>query len=126
LIANPTLSLSLGPHNIGIAMDTPGGLVVPCVKNVEEKSIFEVASDLNRLQELGAQGKLGPSELAGGTFTISNIGSPPFFLSFYGFTNPILTLTTNRNHWWNLHQAYNCQPSSLHWSSGEGLEGTPV
>lgn len=64
-----------GAHNIGIAMDTPKGLVVPNIKNVQNKSIFEIAQDLNRLQELGKAGKLGVEELNGGTFTLSNIGS---------------------------------------------------
>jgi 2-oxoisovalerate dehydrogenase E2 component (dihydrolipoyl transacylase) len=62
-------------HNIGIAMDTPRGLLVPNVKRVQDKSILEIAADLNRLQALGAEGKLGQDDLANGTFTLSNIGS---------------------------------------------------
>ncbi|KAM6217543.1 lipoamide acyltransferase component of branched-chain alpha-keto acid dehydrogenase complex, mitochondrial [Rhynchocyon petersi] len=62
-------------HNIGIAMDTEQGLIVPNVKNVQIRSIFEIASELNRLQEMGSAGQLGTSELTGGTFTLSNIGS---------------------------------------------------
>lgn len=56
-------------------MDTAAGLVVPNVKNVQTLSIFEVAKELNRLMELGDAGKLGPTDLSGGTFTISNIGN---------------------------------------------------
>ncbi|XP_072276098.1 lipoamide acyltransferase component of branched-chain alpha-keto acid dehydrogenase complex, mitochondrial [Pyxicephalus adspersus] len=62
-------------HNIGIAMDTHQGLIVPNVKNVQVRSIFEIAAELNRLQSLGATGQLGAAELTGGTFTLSNIGS---------------------------------------------------
>ncbi|CAH1773663.1 unnamed protein product [Owenia fusiformis] len=62
-------------HNIGLAMDTPDGLMVPNIKNVQALSIFEVASELTRLVDLGTKGKLGPSDLTGGTFSISNIGS---------------------------------------------------
>ncbi|XP_068096091.1 lipoamide acyltransferase component of branched-chain alpha-keto acid dehydrogenase complex, mitochondrial [Hyperolius riggenbachi] len=62
-------------HNIGIAMDTHQGLIVPNVKNVQVRSIFEIAAELNRLQSLGASGQLGATDLTGGTFTLSNIGS---------------------------------------------------
>ncbi|KAI7791128.1 lipoamide acyltransferase component of branched-chain alpha-keto acid dehydrogenase complex [Triplophysa rosa] len=62
-------------HNIGLAMDTTQGLLVPNVKNVQMLSIFEIAVELNRLQTLGASGQLGASDLTGGTFTLSNIGS---------------------------------------------------
>ena len=61
-------------HNIGIAMDTPDGLIVPNVKNVQALSIFEIASELNRLQSLGNAGKLTQEDLTGGTFSLSNIG----------------------------------------------------
>lgn len=56
-------------------MDTSQGLLVPSVKNVQQLSIFQIAQELNRLQALGAAGQLGPAELGGGTFTLSNIGS---------------------------------------------------
>ncbi|PVD23796.1 hypothetical protein C0Q70_17070 [Pomacea canaliculata] len=62
-------------HNIGLAMDTPAGLLVPNVKNVQQLSIFEVAAELNRLQVLGETGKLGTEDLSGGTFSLSNIGT---------------------------------------------------
>ena len=62
-------------HNIGLAMDTPEGLVVPCVKNVQNLSIFDIAADINRLQALGLAGKLGQADLTGVTFSLSNIGN---------------------------------------------------
>lgn len=62
-------------HNISIAMDTPNGLLVPTIKNVQDKTIVEIAADLNRLQELGMAGKLSRDDLTGGTISISNIGN---------------------------------------------------
>ncbi|XP_039623228.1 lipoamide acyltransferase component of branched-chain alpha-keto acid dehydrogenase complex, mitochondrial [Polypterus senegalus] len=62
-------------HNIGLAMDTQQGLIVPNVKNVQLLSVFDIAAELNRLQALGASGQLGTNDLTGGTFTVSNIGS---------------------------------------------------
>ncbi|RNA35059.1 lipoamide acyltransferase component of branched-chain alpha-keto acid dehydrogenase mitochondrial [Brachionus plicatilis] len=62
-------------HNIGIAVDAPDGLIVPNIKNVESKSLLEIAQNLNSLQILARSSKLTPNELTGGTFTISNIGS---------------------------------------------------
>uniref|UniRef100_T1IN16 Dihydrolipoamide acetyltransferase component of pyruvate dehydrogenase complex n=1 Tax=Strigamia maritima TaxID=126957 RepID=T1IN16_STRMM len=62
-------------HNIGVAMDTSLGLVVPNVKNVQGLSILEIASDMNRLHDVGKKGQLGTTDLTGGTFTLSNIGS---------------------------------------------------
>mmetsp|Transcript_1899 Transcript_1899/g.6786 ORF Transcript_1899/g.6786 Transcript_1899/m.6786 type:complete len:531 (-) Transcript_1899:51-1643(-) len=64
-----------GSHNIGFAMDTPAGLLVPNVKNVQDKSIFEVAAELGRLISVGREGKLSPADLSGGTFTLSNVGT---------------------------------------------------
>jgi len=62
-------------HNIGLAMDTSQGLLVPNVKNVQVLSVFDIAQELNRLQKLGANGQLGTADLTGGTFSLSNIGS---------------------------------------------------
>ena len=62
-------------HNIGVAMDTAHGLLVPNIKKVQLLSVFEIAQELNRLQQLGLAGKLGEAELKGGTFALSNIGS---------------------------------------------------
>lgn len=56
-------------------MDTPEGLLVPNIKSVEQLSVIQIAQELKRLQELGANGKLGPSDLKDGTITLSNIGS---------------------------------------------------
>ncbi|XP_058495343.1 lipoamide acyltransferase component of branched-chain alpha-keto acid dehydrogenase complex, mitochondrial [Solea solea] len=62
-------------HNIGVAMDTSQGLLVPNLKNVQLLSVFDIALELNRLQVLGSKGQLGTSDLTGGTFTLSNIGT---------------------------------------------------
>lgn len=61
-------------HNIALAMDTPSGLLVPNIKDVQAKSVFEIAQELNELQALGSEGRLGAEHLKGGTFTLSNIG----------------------------------------------------
>ena len=55
-----------GAHNIGVAMDTPRGLLVPNVLHCESRSIYDIAYELNRLQAMGAQNKLGQDELTGG------------------------------------------------------------
>ncbi|KAG1058121.1 hypothetical protein G6F43_000065 [Rhizopus delemar] len=62
-------------HNIGIAMDTPQGLIVPNVKDVQTKTIFEIASDIHRLQELAKANALSVADMKGGTITLSNIGT---------------------------------------------------
>lgn len=61
-------------HNIGIAMDTKDGLIVPNIKSVQKLSIPEITSELNRLLKAGRESSLGPSDMSGGTITISNIG----------------------------------------------------
>ncbi|CAB9507981.1 Lipoamide acyltransferase component of branched-chain alpha-keto acid dehydrogenase [Seminavis robusta] len=62
-------------HNIGVAMDTPRGLVVPVVRHCQEKSLVQIQHDLNVLKEIAAAGKLGEEHLTGATISMSNIGS---------------------------------------------------
>ncbi|KAK2733412.1 hypothetical protein FQN55_003372 [Onygenales sp. PD_40] len=72
--AKPSLIMRSN-HNIGVAMDTPSGLLVPNIKNVQSRSILDIAAELTRLSELARAGKLTPADLNGGTITVSNIGS---------------------------------------------------
>jgi 2-oxoisovalerate dehydrogenase E2 component (dihydrolipoyl transacylase) len=60
--------------NLGIAAATPRGLVVPNVKDAEAMSLLELAEALNGLTATAREGKTQPAEMAGGTFTITNVG----------------------------------------------------
>jgi len=60
--------------NIGMAMAVKAGLVVPVVKDTDNKSIIEVAKDRVDLIDKGRNGKLGPKQMTGGTFTVSAMG----------------------------------------------------
>lgn len=62
-------------HNIGISTDTPSGLFVPVIKNVEQKSILHIASEMNELVERTRNGKAKLDELKGGTFTMTSVGA---------------------------------------------------
>ena len=62
-------------HNIGVAMDTPQGLIVPVIKNVGALNILSIASELQRLQSLAKSGRLTSADLSGGTITLSNVGN---------------------------------------------------
>ena len=61
--------------NIGVATDTPEGLMVPVVKNAKEKSILQIAEELTQLTEKSRNRKIDLADLKGGTFTITNYGS---------------------------------------------------
>ncbi|HEX3802715.1 MAG TPA: dihydrolipoyllysine-residue acetyltransferase [Solirubrobacteraceae bacterium] len=60
--------------NIGFAADTPNGLVVPVIKGAEKKGLVEIARDLIELSGKARERKLGPDDMAGGTFTVSSLG----------------------------------------------------
>jgi pyruvate dehydrogenase E2 component (dihydrolipoamide acetyltransferase) len=60
--------------HIGIAVDTPNGLIVPVIKDVDQKSIWEIAAEIIDLATRGRQGKVKPTEMQGGCFTISSLG----------------------------------------------------
>ena len=61
-------------HNIGIAVDTPGGLVVPVIRDVGAKGITELSKELGAISGKARDGKLSPDDMSGGTFTISSLG----------------------------------------------------
>lgn len=61
-------------HNIGMAVATKVGLMVPNIKQVQNKSLLEVAEEVNRLTAAAREGKVAQADMKGGTITISNIG----------------------------------------------------
>lgn len=62
-------------YNIGIATDSPNGLIVPVVKNVDRKSIWELAAEIHAVTDRAKNGKSTMDDLKGGTFTVTNAGS---------------------------------------------------
>ena len=60
--------------NIGVAVDTPNGLVVPVVKNIQNLGVLEIAKTLQQLSLAAREGRLTPSDFQGGCFTISSLG----------------------------------------------------
>lgn len=80
----PDFNSSLGPDgttiirkkyiNIGVAVDTPGGLMVPVIKDADRKGVLELAQTLGDLSLRAREGKLKGDELKGGTFSISSLG----------------------------------------------------
>ena len=60
--------------NIGIAADTDRGLLVPVIRDVDKKNIVELAVELSQLSKKAREKKLAPSDMEGGTFTITNLG----------------------------------------------------
>ncbi|WP_372798314.1 dihydrolipoyllysine-residue acetyltransferase [Litorivivens sp.] len=85
LKANPKFNASLADNgetivykqyvHIGIAVDTPAGLVVPVVRNVDKKSMWELAAETAELAAKAKDRKLKPQDMQGGCFTISSLGS---------------------------------------------------
>ena len=61
-------------YHLGFAADTPQGLVVPVIRDVDQKGLIEIGEALTTLSGKARDGKLGPSDMAGGTFTISSLG----------------------------------------------------
>ena len=60
--------------NIGVAVDTPNGLMVPVIRGVDEKGVFELARELMEVSAKARQGKLLPADMQGGSFSISSLG----------------------------------------------------
>ena len=85
LVAEPSFNVSVhhdGEHivqkkyvHIGVAVDTPNGLVVPVIRNVDKKGLWELADDFNELVKKARDGKLTAADMQGGCFTISSLGA---------------------------------------------------
>jgi pyruvate dehydrogenase E2 component (dihydrolipoamide acetyltransferase) len=81
---HPEFNASLAPegdalilkryYHIGVAVDTPGGLVVPVVRDVDQKGVLQLAKELGEVSVKARDGKLGPTDMQGGTFSISSLG----------------------------------------------------
>jgi len=61
-------------YHIGVAVDTPGGLVVPVIRDVDKKGLLQLAKELGEVSAKARDGKLGPADMQGGTFSISSLG----------------------------------------------------
>lgn len=96
LVAEPSFNVSVHQDgesivhkkfvHIGIAVDTPNGLLVPVVRNADKKGLWELADEINSLAKKARDGKLTPAEMQGGCFTISSLGA----MGGNGFT-PMVT-----------------------------------
>ncbi|MGH9010089.1 MAG: 2-oxo acid dehydrogenase subunit E2, partial [Acidimicrobiia bacterium] len=80
----PTFNSSLSPdgenlvlkgyYHLGVAVDTPGGLVVPVLRDVDRKGVTELSKELGAVSAKARDSKLTPADMSGGTFTISSLG----------------------------------------------------
>ncbi len=61
-------------YNIGVAVDTPDGLVVPVIKDVDRKGVLELSQELSVVSAKMRDGKIAPADIQGGTFSISSLG----------------------------------------------------
>ncbi|WP_317931617.1 dihydrolipoyllysine-residue acetyltransferase [Halioxenophilus sp. WMMB6] len=85
LAQEPKFNSSLGPDgeslvmkryiNVGIAADTPAGLLVPVLRDVDKKGIWQLAEEANAIIKKARDGKLSPADMQGGCFTISSLGA---------------------------------------------------
>ena len=81
----PTFNASLDPavqslilkryYNIGFAVDTDDGLVVPVIRAADQKGVFDLAAEIETLSAKAREGKLTPAELSGGSFSVSSLGA---------------------------------------------------
>ena len=63
-----------GYYHIGVAVDTPDGLVVPVIRDADRKGVFDLARELAEISKLARDKKLKPGDMQGGTFSISSLG----------------------------------------------------
>jgi pyruvate dehydrogenase E2 component (dihydrolipoamide acetyltransferase) len=61
-------------YHIGFAADTPNGLVVPVIRNADQKGVLAIAGEMGDLSAKAREGKLGPADMQGGCFSISSLG----------------------------------------------------
>ena len=62
-------------YHLGFAADTPNGLLVPVIRDVDKKGVIDIARETSELAAKSRDGKLGPADMSGATFTISSLGS---------------------------------------------------
>ena len=88
-------------YNLGIAVDTPYGLIVPVVKDVDKKSLVDLSEELIDLSQRARDKKLKPNELTSGTFTISSLGGigGKFFTPI--INPPEVAILGISQSWWN-------------------------
>ena len=99
--------------NLGIAVDTPNGLLVPVIKNVDKKSLVELSIELSDLSDRARNKKLRPEELKSGTFTISSLGGVggKFFTPI--INPPEVAILGISRSWWKDVYNQNTQKQSL-------------
>jgi len=61
--------------HLGVAVDTPRGLMVPTIFNADQKSLLEISKEVKELAAQCREGNINPDKLSGGTFTVSNLGN---------------------------------------------------
>lgn len=62
-------------YNIGVATDTPRGLMVPMIRNAERKSLFDIAEEISEISQKARDGKLGTADMGKGSISVTNVGA---------------------------------------------------